>query len=209
MSDSMLNKCRDFTLSSRILTTRLAVVVPCILVLVTGSGWEKNGFADILFESVGLILVVLGAFGRLWASMYVSGYKNRDLVTQGPYSVVRNPLYLFSFIGATGIAFSSGSLLIVAMIVVAFVFYYRLVVAREEADLASNHAASFTQYSMSTPRFIPRLSLFHEPDTYLVNTKVYRRAFLDAMFFIWGYGILQMVGKMHELNILPTVLRIF
>ena len=42
---------------------------------------------------LGFILVVFGSFGRIWASLYIEGNKTKNLITAGPFSMVRNPLY--------------------------------------------------------------------------------------------------------------------
>jgi protein-S-isoprenylcysteine O-methyltransferase Ste14 len=44
-------------------------------------------------------LAAMIASHRLWCSLYISGYKNSQLITSGPYSLCRNPLYFFSFVG--------------------------------------------------------------------------------------------------------------
>ena len=46
---------------------------------------------------IGFTLVIIGGFGRLWASLYVEGFKTKTLIKEGPYSMVRNPLYFFNY----------------------------------------------------------------------------------------------------------------
>jgi protein-S-isoprenylcysteine O-methyltransferase Ste14 len=48
------------------------------------------------FEYVGYALVIVCVVGRIWCSAYVGGYKNTKLIDTGPFSIVRNPLYVFS-----------------------------------------------------------------------------------------------------------------
>ena len=58
-----------------------------------------------------------------WSSLYIAGRKGRELVTVGPYSTCRNPLYFFSIVGAAGMGAQSGSLtlgLICGMIAASF-----------------------------------------------------------------------------------------
>jgi protein-S-isoprenylcysteine O-methyltransferase Ste14 len=49
--------------------------------------------------------------GRTWCSLDISGRKKRELVTVGPYALVRNPLYIFTLLEAFGIGAQSGSML--------------------------------------------------------------------------------------------------
>jgi protein-S-isoprenylcysteine O-methyltransferase Ste14 len=178
------------------------------LLLITDHSWSKTGFLDIFLTTFGLILVGIGALGRVWASMYISGYKDKDLVTQGAYSIVRNPLYVFSFIGAVGVGCATGSLLWISLLVLGFFIYYPLTMVDEEQRLAARYGERFTDYLRHTPRFIPNFSLFHENDTYSVDTRTYRYAFMDAVWFIWAYALIQMIEKLHECGILPTLFRI-
>ena len=43
--------------------------------------------------------------------LYVGGRKNAELVTTGPYSMMRNPLYFFSLLGVAGVGAQTGSVL--------------------------------------------------------------------------------------------------
>lgn len=52
---------------------------------------------------LGLLLVGVATVGRLWCSLYISGHENSELITTGPYSLSRNPLYFFSLPGFAGI----------------------------------------------------------------------------------------------------------
>jgi hypothetical protein len=141
--------------------------------------------------------------------MYISGYKDKDLVTEGAYSIVRNPLYVFSFVGAVGVGCATGSLLWIGFLVVGFFIFYPLTMVAEEQRLAAQYGQKFTEYLRRTPRFIPDFALFHESETYPVHTRTYRYAFFDAVWFIWAYALIQLVGKLHEGGVLPTLFRVF
>jgi protein-S-isoprenylcysteine O-methyltransferase Ste14 len=194
--------------SSRTAVTRKFAFLLAGLLLIIDHSWPKSGFLVIFLETTGLLLVGIGAMGRAWASMYISGYKDRDLITEGAYSIVRNPLYVFSFLGAVGIGCATGSLLLIGLLILGFFIYYPLTMADEEKKLAARYGEQYTDYAGRTPRFVPNFSLFHERETYAVHSRTYRYAFLDAVWFVWIYGLIQLIGKLHETGILPTLLRI-
>jgi len=200
---------RDFVRRYRIRLTQAAALLLFIVLLLGTSAWPKDGLVDVLFETIGVLLLGVGAFGRLWASMHIAGYKTKHLITDGPYSIVRNPLYLFSFVGAVGAGFVTESLLIVCMIVLSFALFYPVVVLEEEKKLAARHGQDFVAYSKRTPRFIPNPMLFHEAETYVVNAKVYRRALLDATLFIAAFCPLHLLEQLHETGTLPHLFRIY
>ena len=52
-------------------------------------------------------MILICILGRTWATLYIGGQKQRELVTKGPYSVVRNPLYLFTLFVRTPLASSA------------------------------------------------------------------------------------------------------
>jgi protein-S-isoprenylcysteine O-methyltransferase Ste14 len=192
----------------RINHTRLLVVCVFLLLVTCKGSWAGSGIWDGLFKFAGLGCVTISAFGRAWASLYISGYKLDSLIESGPYSVTRNPLYLFSLIGVIGMGLGSESFLVLALLVVLFGFYYPSIIIQEEKVLEERHGASFTAYAGRVPKFFPKMSLYSEPDTYLVNTKKYRKSLVDATYFIWIYGALLLIEKMHESGILPTLINL-
>ena len=55
---------------------------------------------------LGYALIIGAALGRIWCNIYITGRKDKELCTDGPYSLCRNPLYLFSFIGVVGVMYA-------------------------------------------------------------------------------------------------------
>jgi protein-S-isoprenylcysteine O-methyltransferase Ste14 len=173
---------------------------------VTDQRWPLIG--ETLFFA-GVILAAIAAMGRLWCSVYIAGYKTDVLIMQGPYSMSRNPLYFFSLIGATGVALATETLLFPLLVVLAFAVYYPLVIRSEEAVLLKRHGNEFLKYFRKVPRFFPKLSKLTEPDTYVVRPKVIKRHILDALWFIWLLGFLELIESLHSLDILPTLLWVY
>ena len=60
---------------------------------------------------VALVCIV----GRAWCSLYIGGRKKAEIVDRGPYSISRNPLYVFSFMGAFGVGAQTGSVTLACM----------------------------------------------------------------------------------------------
>src|SRR5690606_40050349 len=75
------------------------------------------------------ILIVVCVIGRTWSSIYIAGHKVQTLVMDGPYSISRNPLYVFSIIGAAGAGAQLGS--IVLALAAGFVAWIRSEERRE------------------------------------------------------------------------------
>ena len=80
----------------RIILSRLAAVVVLFFLVTTQSRWvELNKVITFLLFFTGITLVGISSMGRMWCSLYIAGYKDNRLVTEGPYSLCRNPLYFF------------------------------------------------------------------------------------------------------------------
>src|SRR4051812_21270939 len=85
-----------------------------VFALISQSRYEEGGFWDTTLEVVSFLILLVGAMGRVWVSAYISGRKYNELVTDGPYSMMRNPLYFFSFLAyvGAGLAFEKVSVAI-------------------------------------------------------------------------------------------------
>lgn len=80
-----------------------------------------------------------------------------DLVTDGIYAHVRNPMYLGNLLIAAGICLMYGSPWIYAGVFPFFLLVYISIVAEEERFLASKFGEGFAAYRHSVPRFWPNL----------------------------------------------------
>jgi protein-S-isoprenylcysteine O-methyltransferase Ste14 len=198
----------DFANKNRIYISQIVGVILIVLILFTSDPWPDHSIIDALFEFAGFILVVICTLGRLWTLMYVSGYKEDKVVTQGPYSMVRHPLYFFSFIGASGIGLASKNILALLIILVGFVIYYPFVLLSEETRLTKAHGEEYIKYMQKTPRFLPKFSLFSEPDMYNVNVKVFRKSFFDVMWFLWFFLIIRIIERLHTTGLVPVLFQI-
>lgn len=194
----------------RLLFSRIFVCFLAVIILISESHWEdyESPVSSILFL-LGVVLAGAGSSGRLWCSLYIAGYKTNTLITAGPYSMCRNPLYFFSLIGAMGVGFATETFLIPLLILPVFAIYYPLVIQSEEAQLKKLHQKEFETYLKETPVFFPKPSLLREPEEYTVKPKIFRKHMFDALWFIWLTGIIELIESLHELKIIPSILNIY
>ncbi|HOD34884.1 MAG TPA: isoprenylcysteine carboxylmethyltransferase family protein [Syntrophales bacterium] len=192
----------------RIPISRLLVVALIIFILLSANRWEDTYVASLLFAS-GCFLVAIASLGRLWCSLYIGGYKKNVLITDGPYSICRHPLYFFSFLGAVGVGLSTETFLITFVITFSYAMYYKYVIHSEEAVLLKKHGNAYKNYRDVTPALLPKLSLLREPETYTVNPRVFRKHAFDALWFVWIVGIIEIIEAFHELGSLPVVFKIY
>ena len=176
---------------------------------VTNSRYPSGGTIHEMIEWIGIVLIVLCILGRTWASLYIGGRKIDELVTAGPYSVSRNPLYFFSILGAAGIGAQVGSITL-ALICGALAFaVFLVVVAQEEALLLDIYGKRYRGYMAKVPRFLPNISLWRDERTLTIRPPRVLTTFGDALMFLLavplaeGFEYLQEIGAIPVLLILP------
>lgn len=155
-------------------------------------------------EMLGYALLASAALWRIWCALFIAGSKNGELVATGPYSVVRNPLYLGNFFGAVGFAFAVEQPLLALVLGGFFALLYPAVVAREEADLARIFGDRYREYCARVPRWVPDWARYREPATLVVPLRHARKSILDAMWFLWAFALWEFVEELHALKIVPT-----
>jgi len=196
-----MTRVTDFFAGHRILVSRVFSLLFFFTLLVTESRLEGHLITPALFL-LGLVLVGVATVGRLWCSLYISGYKNAELVTAGPYSVSRNPLYFFSFLGFIGLGFATETFTFPLVLAVSFGIAYPLIIAREEQYLRAKFGDAFSAYAARTPRFFPRFTDLIEPESWSVNPRLFRRTMGDVLWFVWLVGVIELVEALHEYRII-------
>ncbi len=101
-------------------------------------------------------LVVVGVGVRLWASGYL--VKSERLATSGPFSHVRNPLYLGSLVMLLGYCAMSGRPWSYPVFLALFAIFYVPTVRWEEEFLKSKFGKQYQDYALQVPRLVPRLT---------------------------------------------------
>jgi protein-S-isoprenylcysteine O-methyltransferase Ste14 len=189
---------------------RLVVVQVCsfaafLMLLVSRPSWSEALVVHEAIEITGLALILVCMFGRLWSILYVGSRKNSELVTSGPYSVTRNPLYLFSTIGVFGVGLVFGS--IAAALVLGCLSYlvFTLTAQREATFLRATFGASYLDYEAATPSFWPDPRLYHQPDEMTFSPQALKRTFVDALYFLAMVPAIEGIEYLQTTGYLPTV----
>jgi protein-S-isoprenylcysteine O-methyltransferase Ste14 len=144
--------------------------------------YKYRGYTPVPFFIAGVILanprtdlmifgVLLMAFGELLRIISVGyiGVSSRareivseKLITNGPYSFIRNPMYtgnMFLYMGAS--IFAGGWLpYLLYLVILYFSIQYSLSVKFEESVLEELHGEAYSDYLESVPRFYPRLTAY-------------------------------------------------
>jgi protein-S-isoprenylcysteine O-methyltransferase Ste14 len=146
---------------SRELRIRAVIGVLAILLLRVGA-FQNNGLhSDPWLAGLGLVLFAAGLGFAIWARVRIgrnwgtpmSQKNDPELVTSGPYQLVRHPIYsgiLVAGIG-TAVALSWSWLIAVALAGIYFVYS----AAIEEHNLTEQFPDAYPQYRRSTKMLMP------------------------------------------------------
>lgn len=168
-----------------------------------------GGEAHEMIEMTGVGLVLACIAGRMWSILYIGSRKNRDLVTSGPYSMTRNPLYFFSTLGATGIGLMLGSFVAAGVLGLAAWLVLGVTAAKEAEHLRSLFGARYDDYARRTPMFWPAPSLYCEPDEGVFSPAILRRTFLDGLVFLLAFPLIEMVEHFQDAGYLPVLYTLY
>ena len=137
---------------------------------------------------------LLGETIQLWC--FASLQKNEVLAANGPYAMVRNPMYLGRYFLLLGMLLLPANAWLPVAFTIVYYFYMVNRVRREEALLASTFGDGYAQYCAAVPRFLPRLSphsgsriVYFDWGTFVRNHGPRNLAQVAAFYALAGYFV--------------------
>ncbi|WP_297799438.1 isoprenylcysteine carboxylmethyltransferase family protein [uncultured Brevundimonas sp.] len=159
-------------------------------------------------EAFGLALIVVCIVGRAWCSLYIGGRKKAEIVDRGPYSISRNPLYLFSFMGAFGAGAQTGSLTLATAFLAVAMLVFHFTIRREEAWLSDAFGQSYRDYCARTPRFGPDFSRWRDAESLDVRPRFFLITLRDGLIFLLAIPLFEAIEALQHIGWLGTLLRL-
>ena len=157
---------------------------------------EITTIESLQMSILGFIMVVFGSFGRIWASLYIEGNKTKNLITAGPFSMVRNPLYFFSLIMLLGFSLALKAIYLPLALLLIFVLFHVPTIANEEKKLQDIHGEKFTSYVKSTPRLIPNIFKYKKPEIgekVLVKISRINGVLIEVIGYLFLYTLIDII----------------
>ncbi|MEX0407682.1 isoprenylcysteine carboxylmethyltransferase family protein [Aquibium sp. LZ166] len=159
-------------------------------------------------EMIGILLIFLGIVGRLWSTLYIGSRKSAELVSGGPYSVTRNPLYVFSTLAAAGVGAQMGSISALVLFALLCAGAFHIVILREERYLSQVLGAPYEAYCRRVPRFVPDVSLYDEGDTGRFVPKLLKTTLFDGLVFLVAMPAFELIDAGQMSGVLPVLFRL-
>ena len=171
--------------------------VPLVIVVLI---FAKPTISSLLW---GITIMIVGEMIRIWGVAYAGGAtRTRDvgapfLVTAGPFSRVRNPLYLGNILMYSGAALTA-NIWLPWLVFAAWFFFgiqYHLIVDLEEEKLAELFGDQYLKYKAQVPRFIPSIQPLKDQTDTQPNYAMALRS-EKSTFMSFATMLILMIGKM-------------
>lgn len=129
----------------------------------------KNEKLDEFLDALGIFFVLIGFLFRISARGHKEENSSRGkaLVTDGPYAIMRNPMYFGTLMIGTGFITVLVEWWALLVFLSVFFLIYRPQVKNEEAALTARFGQTYLDYCKETPRYFPKLKRFVFPQKYL------------------------------------------
>jgi protein-S-isoprenylcysteine O-methyltransferase Ste14 len=120
-----------------------------------------------LLSVTGWALLIVGTLLHIWTASLlslwgiiggpeVSGNVQGNLITRGPFSIVRHPTYLAHTLLFSGVFLITGVVSVAMVTIVDFIIVNALIIPLEEKELSNRFGERFTIYKKKVPcRFFP------------------------------------------------------
>jgi protein-S-isoprenylcysteine O-methyltransferase Ste14 len=112
----------------------------------------------------GAVVMFAGEWLRLWAAGHLR--KNKQLTTTGPYSYVKNPLYIGTLLITIGYsAMAQNIYILIGGFVWFFIYYAPYKKKQENEKLVGSFGPAWTVFDNAVPDYFPRLTPYPERGT--------------------------------------------
>jgi protein-S-isoprenylcysteine O-methyltransferase Ste14 len=146
---------------SRELGVRLVIVVIAVLLIRVGAFRDHGLNTDPWRASLGLVLFALGLGFAIWARLHIgrnwgtpmTQKDDPELVTSGPYHLVRHPIYSGVLVAGVGTAIALSWMWLIAVLLAGIYFVYSASV--EERYLTTQLPDTYPAYKRSTKMLVP------------------------------------------------------
>jgi protein-S-isoprenylcysteine O-methyltransferase Ste14 len=146
---------------SRELLVRAVIVVLAIVLIRLGAFRNHGLNADLWRAGLGLILFAVGLGCAIWARVYIgrnwgapmSQKDDPELITGGPYRLVRHPIYSGVLVAGVGTAVALSWAWLAAVTLAGVYFVYSATI--EEHNLTEQFPDTYPVYRRSTKMLVP------------------------------------------------------
>jgi protein-S-isoprenylcysteine O-methyltransferase Ste14 len=139
-----------------------AVILVLVIILIRSGAFHGHGRnSDAWGAGVGLVFFVAGLAFAIWARIHIgrnwgtpmSQKNDPELVTSGPYRLVRHPIYTGILVAGAGTAVALSWVWLIGVALAGVYFIYSAIV--EERNMTEQFADTYPAYKRSTKMLVP------------------------------------------------------
>jgi protein-S-isoprenylcysteine O-methyltransferase Ste14 len=146
---------------ARFAGVRVAIILVILLLLRLRIFKDQRVTADPWLQVIGLVIFLLGLALAVWARIYLgrnwgmpmSEKADPELVTTGPYSTIRHPIYSGIILAMIGTTVAVSLYWLVAVVLLGVYFSYSAVM--EERYMTERFPETYPPYKKSTKMLVP------------------------------------------------------
>lgn len=166
----------------------------------------------------GLLVALLGEAARTYGVAFIGSisrtrsYSNGELVREGPFALLRNPLYFGNLVLSLGLAIMSGVIWLPFVVIVFFYGQYIPIVAWEERKLKNIFGDAYARYQTEVPnRWFPSLRVllkggwYRAPDTWAPALKSEKRTLTAVFAYVILMAVLFGIDASRQGTFLPLI----
>lgn len=148
--------------------------------------------------SIGALMIVATILGRFWCYVYNSGARSKSVISQGPYSICRNPIYLCSISAIFAVGLLAQSLILASLFGGCALLFFNHIIEGEEEKMTALHGDAFRRYRAGTPKFLPDFRLLVVGEALSVPggtlaRKIWKLAAAGLIF-----PVIEICNRLHE-----------
>lgn len=175
-------------------TYRTSLPLPIVAVLLAWPPAAATLHLSTPLMLTGLLIILAGEGLRAWGVHQIGAIsrtrsdRTGPLIDTGPFSIVRNPLYLGNILLWVGFAVSARLLWFAPIALLLLGLEYHAIVRWEETLLEERLGDSYRRYMQDVPRWIPRLAAQRQSEG------IARFSWIDTLYSERGTLIAIVVG---------------
>ena len=146
-----------------------------------------------IMEGLGSLFLIAGVLGRIYSSLTIASHKNKEIVKTEIYSVVRHPLYFFSFFIAVGIGLLTGRPELLLYITSFYLICFYPMILNEERYLIDKFGKEYTDYKKQVPMLIPNFSKWKAREKMEINVRLVTKTLLDGSLYLLIIPMIEIV----------------
>ncbi len=127
---------------------------------------RANAASNLILDCLGAGALLLGFVFRISARGYKSENSDngKQLVTGGPYAVIKNPMYFGTLLIGSGVIMALFEWWVFPIFLAIFLLIYIPQIAKEEKLLSEHFGDRYKEYAASTPGYFPGGQNFFKAD---------------------------------------------